>query len=94
MNLTKVHIAKTIQTELGFSKKQSADVVESVLNTMKTALASGENILISGFGKFNVKDKRKRKGRNPVTGDEMVPASRKVVTLKCSGKLKARMNGR
>jgi len=60
---------------------------------MKATLGSGEDILISGFGKFCVKDKRDRRGRNPWTGDDMMLGSRRIVTFKCSGALKDRLNG-
>lgn len=59
---------------------------------MKTTLANGENILISGFGKFCVKEKKERKGRNPATGNDMMLAPRKVVTFKCSGKLRKKID--
>ena len=61
---------------------------------MKTTLGNGEDILISGFGKFCVKDKKERKGRNPATGDDMMLASRKVVTFKCSGKLRNKIDAK
>ncbi len=61
---------------------------------MKETLASGEDVLISGFGKFCVKEKTERKGRNPATGEDMMLAPRKVVTFKCSGKLRERVNGK
>ena len=60
---------------------------------MKSTLASGEDVLISGFGKFCVKQKKERKGRNPATGEDLMPAPRKVVTLKNSGKLGERISG-
>jgi integration host factor subunit alpha len=61
---------------------------------MKETLASGENVLISGLGKFCAKEKRERRGRNPATGEDMMLAPRKVVTFKCSGKLRDRVNGK
>ena len=66
---------------------------ETLLELMKSSLASGEDVLISGFGKFCVKQKEERKGRNPATGEDLILESRKVVTFKCSGKLRERVNG-
>ena len=88
MALTKAQIVDTIQNHLGLSRKNSSDLVESLLEIMKKTLENGEDILISGFGKFCVKAKKERKGRNPATGDDMMLAPRKVVTFKCSNKLK------
>jgi integration host factor subunit alpha len=70
-----------------------ADLVESIISTMKNTLESGEDILISGFGKLCVKEKAERKGRNPATGEDLMQPARKVVTFKCSGKLRDRING-
>ena len=64
------------------------------MEIMKDTIASGEDILMSGFGKFCVKEKAERKGRNPATGDDQMLPARKVVTFKCSGKLRERVNGR
>ena len=64
-----------------------------MLEIIKSSLESGESILISGFGKFEVKDKHKRKGRNPQTGDDLMLDPRRVITFKCSGVLKDKMNG-
>ena len=91
--LTKADIISTIQTENGYTLKKSIDIVETLLKIIKSTLASGEDVLVSGFGKFNVKDKKERKGRNPATGDGMMLPARKVVTFKCSGRLRDRMNG-
>ena len=93
MALTKIEIAENIQSELGFTRKKSIDCVETLLKIMKKTLASGEDVLISGFGKFCVNSKRKRRGRNPATGDDMMVDARKVVTFKCSGKLRRKING-
>jgi len=60
---------------------------------MKRSLESGEDVMISGFGKFCVKEKKERRGRNPSTGEDMVLEPRKVVTFKCSGNLRDRING-
>jgi integration host factor subunit alpha len=69
-------------------------MVDSLLEIIKQTLESGEDVLISGFGKFSVKEKRERKGRNPQNGQPMMIAPRKVLTFKCSGKLKDRINGK
>ena len=91
--LTKAVIVESVHNQLGLSKKQCAEMFESLLDIIKFTLASGEDLLISGFGKFNVKDKKERKGRNPATGDDMMLPARRVVTFKCSGRLRDRMNG-
>jgi len=88
MALTKAQIVETIQNHLGVSRNRSSELVETLLETMKRTLESGEEILISGFGKFCVKQKKERKGRNPASGQDMMLAPRKVVTFKCSGKLR------
>ncbi len=93
MALTKADIVEAVQTELGFPKHQSAELVENLLETIKSKLASGEDVLVSGFGKFCVNEKRERRGRNPATGNDMMLRPRKVVTFKCSGKLRGRANG-
>ena len=93
MTLTKAQIIEAIQNQTGFPKNKSSEIVETLLEIMKNALASGEDILISSFGKFCVREKRERKGRNPATGDAMMLRSRKVVTFKCSGKLRNKING-
>ena len=68
-------------------------MVEILLDMMKSTLVSGEDVMISGFGKFSVKNKRERRGRNPATGEDMILPPRKVVTFKCSGKLRDKVNG-
>jgi integration host factor subunit alpha len=92
MALTKAQIIESIQNQTGFSKNKSSEIVETLLEIIKGALASGEDVLISSFGKFCVRKKRERKGRNPATGDAMMLGSRKVVTFKCSGKLRNKIN--
>jgi integration host factor subunit alpha len=93
MPLTKNDIIEKIRTKNGFSRNKSIETVETLLEIIKQNLASGEDILISGFGKFCVKEKAERKGRNPATGGDMMLEPRKVVTFKCSGKLRNRING-
>jgi integration host factor subunit alpha len=92
MALTKAHLIEAIAEQNGFTKIKSTQTVETLLEIIKSTLASGDDVLISGFGKFCVKDKRERRGRNPATGEDMMLAPRRVVTFKCSGKLKGRIN--
>ena len=92
MTLTKSHLVDAIAEQNGFSKKKSTETVETILEIIKSTLAYGQDVLLSGFGKFCVKEKRERKGRNPATGEDMMLASRRVVTFRCSGKLKDRIN--
>lgn len=94
MALTKYGIVEQLQSELGFPKKESADTVESLLEIIKASLEAGDDVLVSGFGKFSVKDKKERKGRNPATGDDMMLRPRRVVTFKSSGLLKGKINGK
>jgi integration host factor subunit alpha len=91
MALTKSDIVARVH-ELGFTKKKSVDIIESLLEIMKSTLENGDDILISGFGKFCVKEKNKRRGRNPATGSDLILRERKVVTFKCSGKLRNKIN--
>ncbi|MEA1945981.1 MAG: integration host factor subunit alpha [Thermodesulfobacteriota bacterium] len=92
MALTKVQIVESIQKQTGFSKNRLLQIVETLLEIIKSTLTSGEDVLVSGFGKFCVREKKERKGRNPATGDAMMLAPRKVVTFKCSDKLRDRIN--
>ena len=92
MSLTKAQIISVIQERIGLSRKSSSDRVEVLLEIMKRSLESGEDILISGFGRFSVKDKNKRRGRNPATGDAIMLDSRRVVTFSCSQVLRDRIN--
>ena len=92
MNLTKKQIIENIAEQLGFPQKKSDEVVEQLSETIKSTLASGEHVLVSGFGKFCVNEKAKRRGRNPATGDAMMLRPRRVVTFKCSGKLRKKIN--
>ncbi len=93
MALTKEHIVNEIYNQLDLPKNQSIEVVESLLEIIKRTLESGEDVLISGFGKFCIKEKRQRKGRNPQTSDEMMLRARRVVTFRCSGVLRDKING-
>jgi len=93
MTLTKAQLVESIQNQIGFPKNKSSEIVETLLEIIKRTLTSGEDVLVSGFGKFCVNEKKERKGRNPATGEDMMLAPRKVVTFKCSGKLRNRING-
>ena len=93
MTLTKIQIVESVQNQTGFPKNRSSEIVETLLEIIKRTLASGEDVLASGFGKFCVKEKKERRGRNPATGDAMMLKERKVVTFTCSGKLRDMING-
>lgn len=92
MTLTKDAIVEAVARENGFARIRSVEIVETLIEVIKNALASGENVLVSGFGKFNVKEKRSRRGRNPQTGDSMMLDRRRVVTFHCSGNLRKKIN--
>jgi integration host factor subunit alpha len=94
MALTKAQIVEAVQNQTGFTKNRSSELVESLLEIIKSTLTSGEDVMISNFGKFCVNHKKERRGRNPATGDAMMLAPRRVVTFKCSGKLKDMINGK
>jgi integration host factor subunit alpha len=91
--LTKSHIIDAVAESNGYTRKKSIETVETVLELIKRSLESGGDVLISGFGKFSVKQKAKRKGRNPATGEDMILTPRRVVTFKSSGKLRSKING-
>jgi integration host factor subunit alpha len=92
MTLTKQSLIDKITEENGYLRTQSSEIVEILLELLKSRLASGEDVLISGFGKFCVRQKRKRRGRNPATSEELMLAERRVVTFKCSGPLRDKIN--
>jgi integration host factor subunit alpha len=92
MKLTKAQIVESLQNHLGLSRKKSVETVNTMLGIIKKTLASGEDVMISRFGKFCVKQKKERKGRNPETGEDMMIPPRKVVTFRCSGKLRERVD--
>ena len=93
MAITKAHLADSIHNQLGLPKNQSVKGLESIIEIIKKTLENGEGVMITGFGKFYVKEKRKRRGRNPQTGEDLMLGSRRVVRFKCSGKLRESMNG-
>jgi integration host factor subunit alpha len=92
MTLTKDHLVSVLAEANGYPRNQTVELVETLLELIKSKLASGEDVLISGFGKFCVKKKRERRGRNPATGEDMMLAPRRVVTFKCSGQLRNKIN--
>jgi integration host factor subunit alpha len=93
MTFTKALIAKKIADDCGFMKGEAMEVVEKLLEIVKKRLAAGEGVVISGFGKWSVKSKHARRGRNPQTGEKIVLDARKVVTWKYSPRLKSAING-
>lgn len=94
MTLTKALIAEAVWNKTDMPKFRSAEVVETVFEIMKQTLESGEDVLISGFGKFSVREKAERRGRNPHTGEPLMLSPRKVVTFRCAGILRDKINGR
>jgi len=93
MTLTKANIVEEVAKQNGYPKNQSFEMIDILLKIMKRTLESGEDVLVSGFGKFCVKTKHERRGRNPATGEDMMLEPRRVVTFKCSGKLRDKING-
>jgi integration host factor subunit alpha len=93
MALTKADLIQKLRSNNGLTLKQSTDIVEATIGILKDTLSTGEDVLISGFGKFRVKEKAERRGRNPSTGEDQMLPARRVVTFKCSGKLRDRVNG-
>ena len=94
MALTKADIVQSIADQIGYTKNQSSDTTEALLEIIKRTLASGEDVLVSGFGKFCVNEKSQRRGRNPATGDAMMLKPRRVVTFICSWKLRRNINSK
>ena len=92
MALTKKDIVEQIQDQLDFPKNKSQATAEFLLELIKANLEVGEDVLVSGFGKFCVKEKKERKGRNPATGNDLMLKPRRVVTFKCSGQLRDKVN--
>ena len=92
MTLTKAQIVEAIADQTGYPKYKSSEMVETILEHIKKSLESGEDVLVSGFGKFCVKEKSERRGRNPSTGKDLMLAPRRVVTFRCSRQLKKMIN--
>jgi integration host factor subunit alpha len=91
--MTKADLIENVYLKTGFSKKESAEIVETVFELIKATLEQGEKIKIAGFGNFVVKEKSTRRGRNPQTGDEIEITSRRILTFKPSQVLKSSING-
>ncbi len=92
MALTKEKITDNVYNQVGLSKKQSTMIVGSLLELIKQTLAQGENLLVSGFGKFVVRDKAARRGRNPQTKEDLQLRARRVVVFRTSGVLRRKLN--
>ncbi|MCK5228596.1 MAG: integration host factor subunit alpha [Desulfobulbaceae bacterium] len=92
MTLTKADLIEKVYQSNSLSKAQARETVETFLEIVKKSLTDGEDLLLSGFGKFLVKDKKARRGRNPQTGKELILEARKVVTFKISGQLRDKIN--
>jgi integration host factor subunit alpha len=93
MGLTKDQIVNSMTNQIGFTKNHSSEILEVLLKIIKKTLETGDDVMISNFGKFCVKEKRERRGRNPSTGEDMMMKPRKVVAFRCSRKLRERLNG-
>ena len=93
MTLTKSIIIEKMIEEDNQSPSQAKDTIETLLEIIKSTLASGEDVMVTGFGKFQVNEKDQRKGRNPATGEDLLLDKRRTVTFKCAGKLRDRING-
>jgi integration host factor subunit alpha len=89
---TKSDLIQAVAEANGFHLNRSVEIIEILLELIKTKLAAGEDVLISGFGKFCIKKKRERRGRNPATGEDLIMEARRVVTFKCSGRLRDKIN--
>jgi integration host factor subunit alpha len=90
--MTKADIVETIYEKIGFSRKESAEIVDLVFDLLKETLENGDKVKISGFGNFVVRGKRSRKGRNPQTGEEIQISARRVLTFKPSQVLRKALN--
>ena len=92
MSCTKANIADSIHGQLKLPKEKCVRLVESLLEIIKRTLENGEDVLITGFGKFSVRDKGNRRGRNPQTGEDLMLGRKRVVTFRCSGALRKKVN--
>ena len=93
MALTKIEIVNSIADQIGYPKNHSFEIVEILLELIKSSLESGDDVLISRFGKFCVNTKHERRGRNPSTSEDMMLEPRRVVTFRCSRQLRDKVNG-
>ena len=94
MTLTKANLVETVRNVCEFTEKDSRKLVDELFGIIKDTLVNGEDILVSGFGKFYVQDKNERRGRNPQTGEDLILGSRRVVRFKCSEVLRDKINGK
>ena len=92
MTITKVHIVRAVAKQIGYTKKRSIYTIEVLLELIKRSLESGEDVLVTDFGKFHVNERRERRGRNPATGEDMMLEPRRVVTFNCSCRLRDKIN--
>lgn len=92
MTVTKEHLTNSIYEQCGCSKNKSIQLVESIFEIMKKTLENGEEVMISRFGTFCVKDKSERRGRNPATGGDMMLGAKRIVIFRCSGVLREKIN--
>ena len=93
MSLTKADIVQKIAEQNGYTQFKAALIFENLIEIIKRTLETGEDVMITGFGKFMVKEKTARQGRNPANGEIMVLPARRIVTFKVSGNLRERVNG-
>ena len=93
MTVTKMELANILFDELGLNKREAKELVELFFEEIRTALESGDSVKFSGFGSFSVRDKPRRPGRNPKTGEEVPVSARRVVTYKASQKIKDQVAG-
>jgi len=94
MTLTKADIAEKVRSHVGRNKKESAQMVDTLFEIIKESLQEGKDVMISGFGKFSIRDRGERIGRNPLTGEPIMLPAKKVVTFRSSGKLREKINGK
>lgn len=94
MTLTKAELVKAIVEKAGFQRNKAIDTFETLMEIIKGSLASGEDVMVSRFGKFCVRDKGARKGRNPASGDDIILGPRRVVAFRCSDSLRDKINGK
>jgi integration host factor subunit alpha len=92
MTLTKADLKELIHKNHDIPRSESAEIIETLLEIIKRTLESGEDVMVSGFGKFCIKAKKERKGRNPATGDDLMLESRRVVLFRCSPVLRDKVN--
>lgn len=93
MTITKDSLVEMIHNEIGLNKREAKELIESFFEQIKKSLEEGNDIKLSGFGNFNLRDKAPRPGRNPKTGEEVTISSRRVVTFKSGLKLKSKLEG-